>query len=246
VVSGGLQRPPSSNAKPLPETEVNNYIVMIEVAKISKQYSDAGKKIQVIDRLSFTLDKGSSVALMGQSGAGKSTLLHLLGGFDHADSGHITIAGQCLTAMNDRALSRFRRQHLGMVFQHYNLIDSLTAVDNITFVRRLNGLSPLDDYSRHLIELLRLSDRMQHLPHQLSGGEQQRVAIARALAAKPSVLLADEPTGNLDEDTAALVMKQLADVASMSGTTLFLVTHSAVTASYLQQIWLLEKGRLRC
>lgn len=219
---------------------------MIEVANISKQYSDAGKKIRVLDQLSFTLTEGSSVALMGQSGAGKSTLLHVLGGFDQVDSGQITIADKCLTGMNDNALSRFRRQHLGMVFQHYNLIDSLTAVDNITFVRRLNGLSALDNDTRHLIDLLGLSDRLQHLPHQLSGGEQQRVAIARALAAKPSVLLADEPTGNLDEDTAALVMKQLADVATMSGTTLFLVTHSAVTASYLQQIWLLEKGRLRC
>ena len=177
---------------------------MIEVSNIRKQYRDAGKCIRVFDQLSFTLGRGQSAALMGQSGAGKSTLLHLLGGFDRVDAGSILINDNNIADYNDSALSRFRRKHLGMVFQQFNLIESLTALDNISFVRRLNGLTPLDAYTRQLITILDLGDRLGHLPSQLSGGEQQRVAIARALASRPSVLLADEPTGNLDEETAAL------------------------------------------
>lgn len=219
---------------------------MIEVDNISKKFKDADRTIQVFDQLSFTLNKGKTVALMGQSGAGKSTLLHVLGGFDQVDSGRVSIDELCLTTMNDAELSQFRRSHLGMVFQQFNLIDSLSALDNITFVRRLNGLDAVDSYTQQIIEALQLQDRLNHFPHQLSGGEQQRVAIARALAARPSVLLADEPTGNLDETTAALVMSQLMDVVAFCQATLFLVTHSPITAGYLQEVWHLEQGKLRC
>jgi len=219
---------------------------MVVVENVSKQFYDAGNKIQVLNNLSFKLTQGSSVALMGQSGAGKSTLLHVLGGFEAVDAGSIAIDGQELTAMEDNELSQFRRLHLGMVFQQFNLIESLNVIDNITFVRRLNRLPAIDDETSQLIKVLRLEQRLRHFPYQLSGGEQQRVAIARALAAKPSLLLADEPTGSLDEKTADIVMAQLVEVVELQQTTLLLVTHSAETAAYLQQCWRLEKGALHC
>lgn len=218
---------------------------MIHTQNISKTYQDANKKVMVFDDLSFTIKAGETVALMGQSGAGKSTLLHLLGGFDTVSSGQITIDEHCITQMNDGQLSRFRRTQLGMIFQQYNLIPSLTALDNITFVRRLNGLPALDEFTQQLIDVLGLSERLSHYPTQLSGGEQQRVAIARALAAKPSLLLADEPTGNLDEQTAAQVMGLLLKAVELNNVTLVLVTHSQITANYLQKTWRLQQGKLQ-
>ncbi len=219
---------------------------MIQVANISKSYHDANREIQVFANLSFTIDVGQTVALMGQSGAGKSTLLHLLGGFDRVDAGDIDV-NQCrISKMSDTELSVFRRKHLGMVFQQFNLIPSLNALDNITFTRRLNGMPAEDEHTRQLIAVLGLDDRLHHYPAQLSGGEQQRVAIARALASRPDLILADEPTGNLDEETAAGVMQQLMQAVTLDRSTLLLVTHSQATAAHLGAIWRLEKGRLIC
>ena len=217
---------------------------MINVNNLSKTYQDVDRQITVFDNLNFTIDAGKTVALMGQSGSGKSTLLHLLGGFDTATSGNILINNHDITTMDDAQLSEFRRLQLGMIFQQYNLIPSLTARDNISFVRRLNGLSASDDYSEQLIDVLGLRQRLDHLPAQLSGGEQQRVAIARALAAKPALIIADEPTGNLDEQTAAHVMELLIDAVKLNQVTLLLVTHSQTTANYLQQTWRLTQGQL--
>jgi putative ABC transport system ATP-binding protein len=219
---------------------------LIQAEQISKSYQDVDKEVTVFKKLSFRIDAGQTVALMGQSGAGKSTLLHLLGGFDAVSSGKITVDGQCITGMNDAELSAFRRLHLGMVFQQFNLVPSLTARDNITFVRRLNGMPALDEFTRQLIEVLGLFDRLSHYPAQLSIGEQQRVAIARALASRPKFIMADEPTGNLDEETAAHVMELLMKAVELDGVTLLLVTHSQITANYLNTIWRLEKGRLIC
>jgi putative ABC transport system ATP-binding protein len=173
-------------------------------------------------------------------------LLHLLGGFDTISSGEIIINNCNISTMNDAELGKFRRTQLGMIFQQYNLIPSLSALDNITFVRRLNGLPAMDEDTEQLIDVLRLRNRLSHYPAQLSGGEQQRVAIARALAAKPSLILADEPTGNLDEETAAQVMTLLIKAVELNNVTLLLVTHSQTTAAYLQQTWRLEKGQLHC
>lgn len=219
---------------------------MIQCKGLTKTYQDIDRELCVFDNLSFTIESGQTVALMGQSGCGKSTLLHLLGGFDQACSGEIRIGDKCLNTMNDSQLSQFRRLHLGMIFQQYNLIPCLSAKDNITFVRRLNGAQSSDDYIEQLIDVLGLRERLNHLPAQLSGGEQQRVAIARALAAHPSVILADEPTGNLDEQTALEVMDLLVKAVEINNVTLLLVTHSQTTASYLQQTWQLEKGVLHC
>ncbi len=219
---------------------------MINAEQISKSYQDVSKEVSVFKELSFSIDAGQTIALMGQSGAGKSTLLHLLGGFDSVSSGKITIDGQSITDMNDTELSSFRRFHLGMVFQQFNLIPSLNAQDNITFVRRLNGMPAMDEFTYQLVDVLGLTDRLSHYPKQLSIGEQQRVAIARALASRPKFIMADEPTGNLDEDTAAHVMELLLKAVDLDGVTLLLVTHSQTTAKYLRTVWRLEKGRLFC
>ena len=219
---------------------------MIKVQNISKTYQDVDRQVTVFKDLSFSLSAGQTVALMGQSGSGKSTLLHLLGGFDNVNSGDIIVNDANITTMNDTQLSLFRRHQLGMIFQQYNIIPSLTALDNITFVRRLNGLPALDEDTEQLIDVLGLRDRLDHYPAQLSGGEQQRVATARALAAKPSLILADEPTGNLDEETAAHVMELLIKAVELNGVTLLLVTHSQTTANYLQSTWRLKKGVLHC
>lgn len=217
---------------------------MIRAERISKSFQDAGKRIELLSELSFTIAAGQTIALMGQSGAGKSTLLHLIGGFERLDSGEIYLADRPISQLSDREISVLRRQHLGMVFQQFNLIPSLSARDNISFVRRLKGMPAEDDYSRQLIEVFRLQQRLDHYPAQLSGGEQQRVAIARALAARPSLLLADEPTGNLDEHTAQQVMQQLMDAVALNSSTLLLVTHSRRTASYLSETWHLQNAEL--
>lgn len=219
---------------------------MIVANKISKSFTDAETEICIFDQLSFTVDTGEAIALMGQSGAGKSTLLHLIGGFDALDNGYIQIDGQNISKMKDAQASKFRLQQIGMIFQQYNLIPSLTALDNITFGRRLKGLPAQDEFTRQLVSVLKLNSRLSHYPAQLSGGEQQRVAIARALAACPTVILADEPTGNLDEDTADQVMTQLMESVALRSTTLLLVTHSHSTASYLQKTWRLEHGNIQC
>lgn len=219
---------------------------MITASKLTKRYNDGQRDITVFKDLSFNIDAGQTVALMGQSGSGKSTLLHILGGFDSADNGNVKIDTQNIFTMNDSQLSQFRRLNLGMIFQQFNLIPSLTAFDNISFVRRLNGLPEQDDFCRELINVLGLTERLNHYPAQLSGGEQQRVAIARALASKPKVILADEPTGNLDEQTAANVMALLVKAVALDNVTLLLVTHSDTTASYLQKTWRLSQGKLIC
>ncbi len=217
---------------------------MINIQALNKSYLDGSRQLKILDNLDLTLAAGESVALMGQSGAGKSTLLHLIGGFLRPDSGAVAVSGTSIGELSDHQLAVFRRRHLGVVFQQYNLIRSLTVLDNITFSRRLNGYPPLDEDTRQMIGVLGLEHLLRRLPAELSGGEQQRVAIARALAVKPSVLLADEPTGNLDEDTATAVMEQFMDVVAISGATLLLVTHSRLTAGYFSRIERLSHGRL--
>jgi putative ABC transport system ATP-binding protein len=219
---------------------------LLKVTGLSKQFIDIDKKIAVLQDIDLSIEAGQSIALTGQSGSGKSTLLHLLGGFERADSGSIRFFDSELTTMSDRQLCCFRRRHLGMIFQQFNLIPSLNALDNITFVRRLNGLPAEDSYTRQLISLLELQARLKHYPQQLSGGEQQRVAIARAMASRPAFLMADEPTGSLDEQTADQVMKQLMQAVAEFNTSLLLVTHSAKTAGYLHYQWQLAQGKLRC
>lgn len=220
--------------------------VLVAATKLCKNFQDADTTVSVLEQLSFNIYKGERIALMGQSGAGKSTLLHVLGGFESIDSGEIRVGTELISDLNDKQLSRFRREQLGMVFQQYNLISSLNVYDNITFTRRLKGMPASDDSVDELINILGIQHRLKHRPEQLSGGEQQRVAIARALAAKPKLLLADEPTGNLDEETAEQVMTMLIKAAAIDNITLLLVTHSHRTAAYLDKTWIFERGSIVC
>ena len=200
----------------------------------------------VLQGLSAEFAAGTSVALRGRSGSGKSTLLNLISGIDAPDNGTIEIDGQVLTAMSERDRTLFRRRHIGFVYQAFNLVPTLTVSDNVRLVLELNEIGK-DDASRRIDELLsavELGDRRDSYPDVLSGGEQQRVAIARALAHKPKIVLADEPTGNLDDRTAAIVLKLLDRLVRQEGGTMIIATHSAAVAQSCDRIIELHDGKL--
>ena len=200
--------------------------------------------MQVLDGATLSLGKGETAALVGESGSGKSTLLHLIAGLDHADSGSIQVDGREISGFDDMGRSAYRRETVALVFQQFNLIPSLSVADNIAFQARLNGAHD-PDWQAELIKALGIDGLEKRYPENLSGGQQQRVAIARALAAKPTLLLADEPTGNLDEAASAAVMALLLELVAKSGTTLLMVTHSAALAEKLGRIFTLRGGVLQ-
>jgi len=216
---------------------------MLEVKNVFKSYATAQGPLAVLRGVDLRLASGSSLALMGESGSGKSTLLHLVAGLDQADAGQIEIAGQRLDQMNEAQLANWRRTEIGLVFQQFNLIGSLRVEDNLAFQARLAGrFEP--QWQAQLIERLGLGDLLNRYPEQLSGGQQQRVAIGRALASRPGLLLADEPTGNLDEATSDEVLQLLLDLLADSSTSLLMVTHSPRVAERLAQKVILHHGRL--
>lgn len=209
---------------------------MININAISKRYSHADAP--VLDNLSLTVSDGISVSIRGASGSGKSTLLSLIAGFESPDSGFITIGSQTLPFSSEKSADIFRRCELGVIFQSYNLIECLNVWDNIAFTSRLKGNSD-DSYQLHIMALLGITHLKNKPAHQLSGGEQQRVAISRALVHKPTLVLADEPTGNLDEDTSDTVSDALYSLCRSLDTTLVVVTHSEdVARMATQQCWL--------
>lgn len=201
---------------------------MISIDGISKAFQEGDRQRPVISRLDFSLASGERAVLLGRSGSGKSTLLNLLAGIDLPDSGTVTIAHQCINEMNERERTRFRRRHIGFVYQFFNLIPTLSVVENILLPLELNGWSSQDASSRarDLLQRVGLDDRGESFPDTLSGGEQQRVALARAVAHKPALLLADEPTGNLDDETAERILSLLDSLMQQEHTTLLMVTHS--------------------
>ena len=216
---------------------------MLQVRDVFKNYTMAQGPLAVLRGVDLQMAQGESLALMGESGSGKSTLLHLVAGLDHADSGTIEIAGQRLDLMNESQLANWRRTEIGLVFQQFNLIGSLKVADNLAFQARLAGrYDPV--WQARLVERLRLDALLDRYPEQLSGGQQQRVAIGRALASRPSLLLADEPTGNLDETTSGDVLQLLLDLLDDSATTLLMVTHSPRVAARLARTQVLHLGRL--
>ncbi len=217
---------------------------MLSLQHATKSYRDGHQEIPVLRQLSFSMQPGETVALMGESGAGKSTLLHICAGFESLDSGRVLVRQQDLQTLNDVRLSRFRRRYLGVVFQQYNLIPTLTVGDNISFIRRLNRLSGDPEYLATIINTLQLTPLLHQYPETLSGGEQQRVAIARALSHRPALLLADEPTGNLDETNSQRVMQLLIQLVRQHRMTLLLVTHSPQVASYLSRTVHLQHGQI--
>ena len=231
---------------------------MLKIVNISKSFEDGAAQQKILDRLSFAIEAGKSVSIRGASGSGKSTLLHLLAALDKPDEGQILLGGVLrsdttnnitndITALSESQADNYRMSTIGIVFQRYNLIDVVSVLDNIYLPARLNAINgrPVDvGYIDTIIEALGVSKHINKLPNQLSGGEQQRVAIARALAHKPKLLLADEPTGNLDNKNSDIVSRLLIDTCAQLKTTLVLVTHSERVAKLTDQQVFLSEGRL--
>ena len=216
---------------------------MIQVSGLVKQITDGHSHKSILDKLDFHLEAKQSVAISGDSGSGKSTLLNIIAALDHADKGVVKVAGLTLSSMSEIQADLFRKKHLGIVFQQFNLIDCLSVWDNITFPARLNGL-PIGQYHNDLLEQLGLRSHKDKLPVNLSGGEQQRVAIARALSHQPSLVLADEPTGNLDDNNSQRVSELLFGLCNKLGLTLAVVTHSPKVAAFADTRLILQQGRL--
>lgn len=216
---------------------------MLQVQGVFKSYATAQGPLAVLRGVDLQLGQGQSLALMGESGSGKSTLLHLVAGLDQVDQGSIEIAGQRLDQMGEAQLANWRRTEIGLVFQQFNLIGSLKVEDNLAFQARLAGRYQ-PHWQAELTERLGLGALLKRYPEQLSGGQQQRVAIGRALASRPGLLLADEPTGNLDENTSDEVLQLLLDLLAHSPTSLLMVTHSPRVAARLDRQEVLHLGRL--
>ncbi|MGJ5010086.1 ABC transporter ATP-binding protein [Bradyrhizobium oligotrophicum] len=216
---------------------------VLSVRHLTKSYRSGGEPIHVLRGVDLDVSSGERVALTGESGSGKSTLLHLIAGLDAADSGDILLDGAAVGALDDSARAAVRRERLGLVFQQFNLVPSLSVQDNLSFQARLAGRHDPTWHSE-LVERLGLKPLLKRYPEQLSGGQQQRVAIGRALAIKPALLLADEPTGNLDEDTADEVMALTRDLVARTGCGFLMVTHSARLAAMLDRHVHLHAGRI--
>lgn len=217
---------------------------MLRIHDLHKSYPTPQGPLPVLQGACLHLERGGSLALMGESGSGKSTLLHLVAGLDRPDCGQIHADGHALHAMGERGLARWRRCGIGLIFQQFNLVGSLTVADNLAFQARLAGRHD-PSWEAELVERLGLGTMLRRYPEQLSGGQQQRVALARALAPKPALVLADEPTGNLDEATAGHVLELLLSLVHGSGATLLMVTHSPQVAARLQRTVALRSGRVQ-
>lgn len=217
---------------------------ILKTVNLSKIYGEGENQVKASDEINLSIDKGEFVAIVGSSGSGKSTLLHMLGCLDKPTSGEIYIEGEDLANYGDDALSVVRRRKIGFVFQAYNLIPVMTVRENIEMPVLLDGKKPDKKYIDDLIEMLGLADRVEHLPNQLSGGQQQRVSIARALANKPSIILADEPTGNLDKKNSIEVMEILKASAKKYEQTLILITHEASVANLADRVIELSDGKI--
>ena len=199
---------------------------LLEVKNISKTYGSGEAAVHALRHVSFSVPKGEFVAIVGESGSGKSTLLNLIGALDSPTSGKVLIAGKDLFSMNDNSLTVFRRRNIGFIFQSFNLIPELTVEQNIIFPVLLDYQKPDKKYLKELLSVLNLQERRHHLPSQLSGGQQQRVAIGRALITRPSLILADEPTGNLDTQNTSEVITLLKEASRIYQQTIVMITHS--------------------
>lgn len=199
---------------------------LLEVKELSKQYGSGDTAVHALKNVSFTVPKGEFVAIVGESGSGKSTLLNLIGGLDTPNNGKIYIDGNDIFAMNDNAMTVFRRRNIGFIFQAFNLLPELSVEQNIMFPVLLDYQKPDKVYLEELLDILNLKERRNHLPGQLSGGQQQRVAIGRALFTRPSLILADEPTGNLDSANSREVIALLKEASTKYEQTIIMITHN--------------------
>lgn len=217
---------------------------LLEVQSISKTYGSGETAVHALKGASFSVPKGEFVAIVGESGSGKSTLLNLIGALDTPTSGKVYIDGKDIFAMDDRNLTIFRRRNIGFIFQSFNLIPELTVEQNILFPVLLDYQKPNQTYLEELLKVLNLSERRRHLPSQLSGGQQQRVAIGRALITRPSLILADEPTGNLDTQNSSEVITLLKEAARIYEQTIIMITHSRGIAQAADRILQVSDGVL--
>ena len=219
-------------------------MTILETKDLRKVYGSGDTEVRALDGVNLAVEKGEFVAVVGTSGSGKSTLLHMLGGLDRPTSGTVTVDGRELSALKDEELTIFRRRKIGFVFQNYNLVPVLNVYENIVLPIQLDGKAPDRGYVDQIIETLGLGNKLQNLPNNLSGGQQQRVAIARALAAKPAIILADEPTGNLDSATSLDVMGLLKVTAQKFSQTIVMITHNEELAQMADRIIRIEDGRI--
>lgn len=217
---------------------------MVETRALKKYYKLGDNTVKALDDINFHVREQEFVAIIGKSGSGKSTLLHMLGGLDVPTSGEVCIAGRNIAGMNREELTIFRRRKVGFIFQSYNLVQDLNVYENVVLPVKLDGKRVDRDFVEEIIQLLQLEDKKAALPSTLSGGQQQRVAIARALAAKPQIILADEPTGNLDSMTSHEVMGLLKVVTKRYAQTIILITHDQDIAQMADRIVRIEDGRI--
>ena len=215
---------------------------LLEVRNISKTYGSGEAAVEALKNVSFSVEKGEFLAIVGESGSGKSTLLNMIGALDAPTSGKVIIDGKDIMAMKDNAATIFRRRNIGFIFQAFNLIPELTVEQNIVFPLLLDYQKPDQKYLDELLDVLNLENRRKHLPSQLSGGQQQRVAIGRALITRPSIILADEPTGNLDSQNSSEVIALLKDASRKYGQTIIMITHNRVIAQAADRILQVRDG----
>jgi putative ABC transport system ATP-binding protein len=211
---------------------------------ITRRYGEGESAVDALRGVSLEIPRGQFTAVMGPSGSGKSTLMHILAGLDVPTEGTVTIEGREITAMDDGELTLLRREHIGFIFQFFNLLPMLTAEENVTLPLALAGEKPEQEWVEELIAKVGLGDRRHHRPSELSGGQQQRVAIARSLVTRPTVLFADEPTGNLDSETSSEILQLLRDSVDTYGQTTVMVTHDAGAAATSDRILFLDDGHL--
>jgi putative ABC transport system ATP-binding protein len=219
-------------------------LVVIQACDLVRQYGAGAATVDALRGVSLDVGRGQLVAVMGPSGSGKSTLMHILAGLDKPTSGSVTIAGTEITALDDARMTRLRRDHIGFVFQFFNLLPMLTAEENVLLPLSIAGEKPDRAWLEQLLTKTGLNERRKHRPSELSGGQQQRVAIARALVSKPTILFADEPTGNLDSKTGGEILDLLRDSTRDYGQTIVMVTHEARAASIADRILFLADGTI--
>lgn len=221
------------------------FMKILEVKNLCKTYGKGETEVKALNNVSFSVDKGEFVAIIGPSGSGKSTLLHILGGVDVPTSGSVIINGEDISKLNETALAIFRRRQIGLIYQFYNLIPILTVEENLTLPLRLDGRKPDERQTEYLVKTLGLESRLDHLPNQLSGGQQQRVSIGRALINNPALMLADEPTGNLDSENSKEIVSLLRKFNKEQNQTVIIITHDERIALAADRIIEIEDGKIK-
>ena len=219
-------------------------MTVLQTRDLKKYYGSGENQVRALDGVNLSVEQGEFVAIVGTSGSGKSTLLHMLGGLDRPTGGTVTVEGKDIFSLKDEALTIFRRRKIGFVFQSYNLVPVLSVWENVVLPIQLDGKKPDESYIKQVISSLGLEKKLKNLPNQLSGGQQQRVAIARALANKPAILLADEPTGNLDSKTSQDVLGLMKVMGQKFGQTMVMITHNEEIAQMADRIVRIEDGHI--